>query len=156
MKRLSLPNYVRRSGAKFESTERFLENSVIVDSTSKELDATGIPLTHIGDTKFATAKDELHAFIIGDSGCGKTRRLILPAISLSALRKRSRAIPDFPYGRASFTLNSTAERILPSQRTRRIIVSVSSSTRTPSGLQALPRHFAKWNSPRQSFIAVGK
>lgn len=94
MKRLSLPNYVRRSGAKFESTERFLENSVIVDSTSKELDATGIPLTHIGDTKFATAKDELHAFIIGDSGCGKTRRLILPAIRLYAKTHRSMVISD--------------------------------------------------------------
>lgn len=94
MKRLSLPNYVRRSGAKFESTERFLENSVIVDSTSKELDATGIPLTHIGETKFATAKDELHAFIIGDSGCGKTRRLILPAIRLYAKTHRSMVISD--------------------------------------------------------------
>lgn len=94
MKRLSLPNYVRRTGAKFESTERFLENTVIVDSTKKELDATGIPLTHIGDTKFATAKDELHAFIIGDSGCGKTRRLILPAIRLYAKTHRSMVISD--------------------------------------------------------------
>ena len=94
MKRLSLPNYVRRSGAKFESTERFLENSVVVDSTSKELDAVGIPLTHVGETKFATAKDELHAFIIGDSGCGKTRRLILPAIRLYAKTHRSMVISD--------------------------------------------------------------
>lgn len=94
MKRLSLPHYVRPTGAKFETTERFLASSTVVDTLSPELETAGVPMTRVSGTTFATSQDELHAFIIGDSGCGKTRRVILPSIRLYAKAKRSLVISD--------------------------------------------------------------
>ena len=65
MKRLSLPNYINRSGAQFETTERFLKSTSVINSKDTELKNAGVPLTHIDENTFATSKDELHCFIIG-------------------------------------------------------------------------------------------
>lgn len=94
MKRISLPNYISRSGARFETTERFLQNTSVVNSTESELKSAGIPLTHIDENTYATSTDELHCFVIGDSGCGKTRRVILPTIRLLAKAGESMVISD--------------------------------------------------------------
>ena len=94
MRRLNLPNYVRRSGAKFESTERFLNNTVVVDTTEPELKHSGVPLTRVDGDVYATSTDELHCFVIGESGCGKTRRVILPTIQLMAKTGQSMVISD--------------------------------------------------------------
>ena len=94
MKRISLPNYISRSGARFETTERFLQSTNVVNSTESELKSAGIPLTHIDENAYATSTDELHCFVIGDSGCGKTRRVILPTIRLLAKAGESMVISD--------------------------------------------------------------
>jgi hypothetical protein len=94
MRRLTLPNYVRREGAKFEYTDDFLKNTVVVDSTQQHLGIAGVPLTYVDENTYATSKDELHCFIIGDSGCGKTRRIILPSILLMAKTGQSMVIAD--------------------------------------------------------------
>lgn len=94
MKRLSLPNYINRSGAQFETTERFLKSTSVINSKDTELKNAGVPLTHIDENTFATSKDELHCFIIGDSGCGKTRRVILPTIRLLSKVGESLVISD--------------------------------------------------------------
>lgn len=94
MKRYALPNYIRRTGARFESTDKFLENTTVINSTESELEYAGIPLTQLGDDSYATVKPELHTFIIGESGCGKTRRAILPSIRLLAKTGQSMVISD--------------------------------------------------------------
>lgn len=110
MKRISLPNYISRSGARFETTERFLQNASVVNSTESELKSTGIPLTHIDENTYATSTDELHCFVIGDSGCGKTRRVILPTIRLLAKTGESMVISD-PKGELfRMTANSLKEK----------------------------------------------
>ena len=94
MKTISLPNYISRSGARFETTDRFLQSTSVVNSTETELESAGIPLTHIDENTYATSTDELHCFVIGDSGCGKTRRVILPTIRLLAKAGESMVISD--------------------------------------------------------------
>ena len=110
MKRISLPNYISRSGARFETTERFLQSTSVVNSTESELKSAGIPLTHIDENTYATSTDELHCFVIGDSGCGKTRRVILPTIRLLAKAGESMVISD-PNGELfRMTANSLREK----------------------------------------------
>lgn len=110
MKRISLPNYITRSGARFETTERFLQSTSVVNSTETELKSAGIPLTHIDENTYATSTDELHCFVIGDSGCGKTRRVILPTIRLLAKAGESMVISD-PKGELyRTTANSLREK----------------------------------------------
>ena len=110
MKRLSLPNYINRTGAQFETTERFLKSTSVINSKDIELKNAGVPLTHIDENTFATSKDELHCFIIGDSGCGKTRRVILPTIRLLAKAGESMVISD-PKGELyRTTSNSLAKK----------------------------------------------
>ena len=110
MKRISLPNYISRSGARFETTERFLQSTSVVNSTESELKSAGIPLTHIDENAYATSTDELHCFVIGDSGCGKTRRVILPTIRLLAKAGESMVISD-PKGELyRTTANSLREK----------------------------------------------
>ncbi len=110
MKRISLPNYISRSGARFETTERFLQSTSVVNSTEAELRSAGIPLTHIDENTYATSTDELHCFVIGDSGCGKTRRVILPTIRLLAKAGESMVISD-PKGELfRTTANSLREK----------------------------------------------
>lgn len=110
MKRISLPNYISRSGARFETTERFLQSTSVVNSTESELKSAGIPLTHIDENTYATSTDELHCFVIGDSGCGKTRRVILPTIRFLAKAGESMVISD-PKGELfRMTANSLREK----------------------------------------------
>ena len=90
-----------RRGAEFSTDEDFLKSSVIVSSTANKLNYSGLPLdvcASIGDSSsensIATSKEELHCFIVGDTGCGKTRRLIVPSIRLIGKSKESMVISD--------------------------------------------------------------
>ncbi len=94
MRRNIFPNYVSRTGAQFEKTDSFLNNSIVIDSTKSELKKVGVPLTFVGENEYATSQEELHCFVIGDSGCGKTRRVILPSIRLMAKSGESMVIAD--------------------------------------------------------------
>lgn len=94
MKRLSLPYYYSRSGAKFEPTDSFLNHSVVVDTNKEKLDSAGIPIAQIDRDTYATTSDEMHCFVIGETGCGKTRRVIFPSIRLLAKAGDSMVISD--------------------------------------------------------------
>lgn len=94
MKKKSLPNYISRTGSTFETEERFLKNTAVVDSTQPKLDYVGAPLTQVRDNLYATAREEMHTFIIGETGCGKTRRVIMPMIRLMAKTGQSMVIAD--------------------------------------------------------------
>ena len=94
MARKILPNYIKRHGAEFETLENFIAASTISDTTAKKLEKTGVPLTRIDETHYVTSRQELHCFVIGDSGSGKTRRIILPTIHLLAKTGESMVISD--------------------------------------------------------------
>lgn len=73
-----------------------MESSIAVRSDASELEYSGIPLdtSPSGGNEYATSKKELHAFIVGDTGCGKTRRLIVPSIRLIGKTGESMVISD--------------------------------------------------------------
>lgn len=96
MKRIPYPNYIRRTGAMFESNEAFLENTVVVATDAHQIDYSGVVLTQVSaeENTVATVKDEFHTFVLGETGSGKTRRVILPTIRLLAKSGRSMIISD--------------------------------------------------------------
>ena len=96
MRRLPYPHFKPRTGASYETAERFIKNVKLVKTDAQNLEYAGVVLTQINDDDktMATAKDELHTFVIGETGCGKTRRVILPTIRLMAKSKRSMIITD--------------------------------------------------------------
>lgn len=94
MKGLMLPNYVRREGAHFEKKEIFLKNAITVNSTSRDLEAAGVPMLRLDQNTYALSKKDVHAFIIGDTGCGKTRRIIMPSIVMLSKTGESMVISD--------------------------------------------------------------
>jgi len=94
MKRLSLPYYVTRSGAGFESAESFIKSSTRVDTNTDDYKVSGIPIAQIDRDTYATSSEELHCFVIGETGCGKTRRVIMPSVRLLARTGESMVISD--------------------------------------------------------------
>ncbi|MBR5460428.1 MAG: type IV secretory system conjugative DNA transfer family protein [Clostridia bacterium] len=94
MARKILPNYIKRHGAEFESMENFIKASTLSDTTATKLETSGVPMTRLSDNTYVTTRNDLHCFIIGDSGSGKTRRLILPTIHLMAKAGESMVISD--------------------------------------------------------------
>lgn len=94
MQRIAYPYYIPRRGAQFESREHFLRETKAVVTTSDRLEYSGVVLTQVGKDKIATTKEEMHTFVIGETGCGKTRRVILPTIRLMAKSGQSMIITD--------------------------------------------------------------
>ncbi len=86
-------NY-RKRGADFESSERFLRQCDIVSVSDDSLKSSGIPLDYLGSGRYAVTKDEEHTLIIGDTGSGKTRRIIVPAVLLMAATGQSMVLSD--------------------------------------------------------------
>ncbi len=81
-------------GADFLTEDAFLAHSVTVDATADKLEYTGIPLDYLGENRYASTRKEQHTIIVGDTGCGKTRRLIVPAIKLIGKTGESMIISD--------------------------------------------------------------
>lgn len=96
LKRLPLPTFVGRTAAHFETSAKFLDpdNSIVVNTLSQTLESVGVPMTRVSENTVATTKDELHCFVIGETGCGKTRRIILPTIRLMSKAGESMVITD--------------------------------------------------------------
>lgn len=118
MNRVPYPSYISRTGSKFETNEKFLTRTSLVKSDEKHLEYSGLVLTEVYDNitsnkkehdpveeeinrnkatrvvTMATTKEEMHTFILGETGSGKTRRVILPTIRLMAKSGRSMIISD--------------------------------------------------------------
>lgn len=94
MSRKITANFVKRSGSGFETLERFKENTYVSDTRAEHLSSSGIPLAQVGENSYLTSQNELHCFVIGDSGCGKSRRVIMPSIHLLAKAGESMVISD--------------------------------------------------------------
>ena len=80
--------------ADFLTEEKFLTHSETVDAASPALTYTGIPLDYLGENRYAGTKREQHTIIVGDTGCGKTRRVIIPTIKLLGKTGESMVISD--------------------------------------------------------------
>lgn len=66
-----------------------------INSTDKEYDVAGIPLiVNNAENEIYVDDSESHSLIIGSTGSGKTRRLILPLINILARRGESMVITD--------------------------------------------------------------
>ncbi len=89
-----MENTRRTKGADFEPMERFLSHSDTVTAGSGKLPSSGLPLDYLGDGRYAVSRSEQHCLVIGDTGCGKTRRLIIPAIKLMGDTLESMVISD--------------------------------------------------------------
>jgi len=83
-----------KRGADFESRESFNAHSAVVNPTAEKLDYSGMPLDWSGDGEYATSLKETHCMIVGDTGCGKTRRLIIPTIKLISKTGQSMILSD--------------------------------------------------------------
>lgn len=94
MTRNPLPNYIPRTGAHFETQEGFKKASIIANSTDQKLEKAGIPMMRVAENTYAMTKQELHTFVIGDSGSGKTRRVIFPSIRMLQKTGQSMVISD--------------------------------------------------------------
>ena len=96
MKQISYPTYVQMGGASFATTREAVEGMTIVRTDAEKLDYAGTVLTQddINEKTVATVGREFHTFVIGETGCGKTRRVILPTIRIAAKTGRSMVITD--------------------------------------------------------------
>ncbi|MBQ1685648.1 MAG: type IV secretory system conjugative DNA transfer family protein [Clostridia bacterium] len=96
MKQISYPSFITPKGAEFASTKEALVGTTIVRTDAPELDYAGTVLSMVdpSEKKVATVGKEFHTFIIGETGCGKTRRVILPTIRMLGKTGRSMVITD--------------------------------------------------------------
>ena len=83
-----------REGACFESQDRFNSHCTMVRTADSSLTGCGVPMDCSEDGIYATSADEHHVLIVGDTGCGKTRRLIVPTIRLLSRTGQSMVISD--------------------------------------------------------------
>ena len=80
---------------RFATDEEFRKASIIGKEDSPVLDRAGVVLMDMGDGEVAMGKEDLHSFIVGESGCGKTRRIVIPTIDMvSRTQKESMVIAD--------------------------------------------------------------
>ena len=83
------------SSSRFSTDEEFSKASVIEDESNLKPKEAGVVMRDMGDGKVAMGKEELHSFVIGESGCGKTRRIVIPTIDMvSRCGKESLVIAD--------------------------------------------------------------
>ena len=70
------------STSRFATDEEFSKASVIVDENEIRPEKAGVVMMDMGNGKIAMGDEELHSFVIGESGCGKTRRIVIPTIDM--------------------------------------------------------------------------
>lgn len=87
-------NYINRQGSRFETKDKFKASSTVMDTAAIKAVVAGVPMSQLSPNVFACTKDEIHTFVIGESGCGKTRRVILPTVRLVGKTGESMVIAD--------------------------------------------------------------
>ena len=85
---------VKRQGSVFSTKSEFYKACDEVKLTGKTSSQSGLALDYLGDGVIATSKKEYHALIVGSSGNGKTRRVIIPTILGISKTKESMVITD--------------------------------------------------------------
>ena len=88
-------NTVDISSSRFATDEEFSKASIVVDEDILHPKEAGVVMMDMGNGKVAMGTEELHSFVIGESGCGKTRRIVIPTIDMvSRCGKESMVIAD--------------------------------------------------------------
>ena len=85
---------IKSIGADYERKESFYAKSVVIDTTKRKLPTAGIIMDSSEDNIIATTTDESHVFIIGGTGNGKTRRVIVPSVFSIAKTGSSLVLTD--------------------------------------------------------------
>lgn len=80
---------------RFATDEEFKRASIVAKENSPSLERASVVMMDMGEGEVAMGKEELHSFVIGESGCGKTRRIVIPTIDMvSRTRSQSMVIAD--------------------------------------------------------------
>jgi len=95
MYRASIPYFITPQGEYFEDYETFSASSQSAFTGQAALASCGTVLIQ-GKKKneILTTRDEFHTFVIGETGSGKTRRVVLPTIRLLSKTGESMVITD--------------------------------------------------------------
>lgn len=91
---LTFKSSVKSIGADYEEKESFYSKSVVINLKEKKLKNAGIILDRSTDGIVATSNDEDHVLILGGTGNGKTRRVIIPSIFSIAKTGNSMVLTD--------------------------------------------------------------
>lgn len=106
---------VKNLGADFETKESFYSKCVVINTKEKNLSSAGIILDSSGNNTIATSTDEDHVFIIGGTGNGKTRRVIIPSIFSISKTGNSMVLTDPKgelYRQTAFQLKESGYEIM--------------------------------------------
>lgn len=88
-------NAVEGSSSRFATDEEFRRASIIVKEDEESPEQAGTVMMDMGNGEIAMGREDLHSFVIGESGCGKTRRIVIPTIDMvSRTREQSMVIAD--------------------------------------------------------------
>lgn len=85
---------IERTGSEWETEDNFKKNCYLVKTKDKKIDHAGVVLDAIDENTLLVSPDEYHAMIIGTSGNGKSRRVIIPTIKTLSKRGDSMVISD--------------------------------------------------------------
>lgn len=76
---------INQLGERFATKEEIRQYGTEIDISSEKFDGCGLPLMVNGDS-VVVDDTERHSLVIGSTGSGKTRRLIMPALQITALK----------------------------------------------------------------------
>lgn len=85
---------VKRQGSVFATFDEFHNSCDTVKISADTTKKSGLVLDYHEEDVVYTSQDESHALIIGASGNGKSRRMLIPSILLMAKTKQSMIITD--------------------------------------------------------------
>ena len=106
---------IKNLGADFETRESFYSKSVVINTRDNNIRSAGIILDSAGNDTIATSTDEDHVFIIGGTGNGKTRRVIIPSVFSIAKTGNSMVLTDPKgelYRQTAFQLKKSGYEIM--------------------------------------------
>ena len=88
-------NPIDAASSRFATDEEFEKTSVVVKENDIHPKEAGVVMMDMGNGRVAMGREELHSFVIGESGCGKTRRIVIPTVDMvSRCGKESLVIAD--------------------------------------------------------------
>ena len=84
----------RNTGADFETYENLCEKSKVVRSSDRRVDSCGMVMDFVNPEIFVTSPRETHVLLVGGTGSGKTRRVMVPSIIMQGKTGTSMVITD--------------------------------------------------------------
>lgn len=115
MKGYGFEEPVEGASNRFATDEEFRRASIVVNEDEMEIAKAGPVMMDMGGGDIAMGREELHSFVIGESGCGKTRRIVIPTIDMVSRTKGESMVIADPkgeiYAQTASTLRSRGYRI---------------------------------------------